>query len=136
LRSVPLRELLGMACALMNSFHELRRMLRGKFAFQVIGEHAEVFELACSEWHLFRRLRSISAAGVQLAYFESAGCPLEPRSLAALNLYLRSGAIRAWGSARVCRSSGRELIGVGEWRSFCRMLSLKFEGKGVRQAVA
>lgn len=109
-------------------------MWRGRFVFKVRGETETRFELAGSEWLLFQRLRTLSARGSQLEWFEAFGAPLVPRSLDALNCYLRTGAIRRFKSKR--QDAGRELIGPGEWRRFCVMLRLKFDGRGTRQAAA
>lgn len=105
-------------------------VIRGRFVFRVAGEPVTRYEMAGSEWHLMASLRRISANGQQLEWFESAGCPLVPRSLAALNTYLRTRAMRFWRSGRYDRSDGHELIGIPEWQKFCRMLDLKFDGRG------
>jgi hypothetical protein len=105
---------------------------RGRFVYRVRGGNQAALEMAGSEWFLFQRLREIAAAGGALEYFESYGAPLVPRSLAALNCYLRTGAIRRWHSPRW--DGNRELIGPGEWTRFCKMLALKFDGRGTRQA--
>lgn len=109
-------------------------MWRGRFAFEVRGKSARRLEMAGSEWHLFQAMRRIAAAGEEFSWFTSAGAPLTPRSLGALNSYLRSGALRFWKSSRV--DQGRELIGRPEWARFCRMLNLRFDGGGTRQAAA
>ena len=103
-------------------------MIRGQFVFRVSGGPVSRLEMAASEWYLFRRLRTLSKEGAQIEWFESAGCPLVPASLAALNLYLRSGAMRHWRSRRW--DANRELLGLPEWRRFVRMLNLKFDGRG------
>lgn len=108
-------------------------MIRGQFEFAVTGsDRSRVLFMAGSEWHLFRHLREISKAGGQLAWFENYGAPLTPASLAALNCYLRTRAIRFWKSRRW--DAGRELLGTPEWRRFVRMLGLKFDGRGTRRA--
>lgn len=107
-------------------------MWRGMFSFRIQGAPAERFEMAGSEWLLFQRLRRMSARGESFAWFESYGAPLVPRSLAALNCYLRSGAIRKFSSGRF--DDGRELIGRREWRRLCSLLALRFDGRGTRQA--
>lgn len=109
-------------------------MWRGRFVFKVRGDGETRFELAGSEWLLFQRLRTLSARGLELEWFEAFGAPLVPRSLDALNCYLRSGAIRYFSSGRV--DDGRELYGRREWARFCAMLRLKFDGRGTRQAAA
>lgn len=111
-----------------------RSMWRGRFVFQIEGVAERRVEIAGSEWWVMRALRDISARGQQLAWFESAGAPLTHRSLAALNCYLRTRAIRFWASRRW--DGDRELIGHLEWARFCRMLGLRFEGKGTRQVAA
>jgi hypothetical protein len=108
-------------------------MIRGRFEYSLVGEeNSRVLFMAASEWHLFRHLRELSKNRDQLDWFESAGAPLTPRSLAALNLYLRAGAMRHWKSRRW--DEGRELLGLPEWRRFVRMLGLKFDGRGTRRA--
>lgn len=107
-------------------------MIRGRFAFAVQGEDPREFVAAGSEWWLFHHLRRISKEGKQLEWLESYGAPLVPCSLGALNFYLRSRAIRFFKSKRWDQE--RELLGGPEWRRFCRMLGLKFDGRGTRQA--
>jgi len=87
---------------------------------------------AASEWWFFHHLRRIGRDGDQLARLEVNGHELTARSLGALNLYLRSGAIRRFKSRRW--DAGKELIGWGEWARFCKMLGLAFEGKAARAA--
>lgn len=110
-----------------------RYVLRPPFACEVIGEgKSRLLVCAGSEWHLLMMLRGLSRDGKQLAWFESSGRPLTPRSLAALNCYLRTRAIRFWRSKRW--DGNRELIGWGEWAGLCRALGLKFDGKSTRIA--
>ncbi len=109
-------------------------MWRGRFVFKVRGDEETRFELAGSEWLLFQRFRTLSARGLELEWFESYGAPLVPRSLAALNCYLRSGAIRHFRSGR--EDNGVELYGQREWTRFCAMLRLKFDGRGTRRQAA
>jgi len=100
-------------------------VIRGRFVFQVDGDDGpREFVAAGSEWWLFTHLRRIAREGKQLAWFESYGAPLVPRSLAALNCYLRVNAIRFFKSRRWDQE--RELLGGPEWRRFCRMLDLHF----------
>lgn len=106
-------------------------MIRGRFTFQVIGSAPNQFEMAGSEWWLFNMLRDVSKHKGQLAWFESYGAPLVPRSLAALNCYLRTQAIRFFNSNRWDHQS--ELLGGPEWRRFAKMLNLKFDGRGTTQ---
>lgn len=108
-------------------------MTRGLFEFAVTGEdETRVLCMAGSEWLLFQHLRRLSKSGAEIAWFENYGAPLTPRSLGALNAYLRSGAIRRWQSKRW--DEERELIGGPEWRRFVKMLSLKFDGRHTRAA--
>lgn len=110
-------------------------MIRGRFVFCVAGE-VKRYEMAGSEWYVFHVLRRLAREGKQLDWFESAGCPLVPRSLAALNCYLRTGAMLKWKSPRYDRTSGHELLGLPEWRKFCKMLGLKFDGRGTGRLAA
>jgi hypothetical protein len=109
-----------------------RLTYRPRFELEIQGEgRSRVYMASPSEWWLFRDLREISKYGEQLQMLACNGHGLTPRSLAGLNVYLRTGAIRKWKSRRW--DGNRELIGSGEWARFCRMLGLRFEGKGVRR---
>lgn len=111
-------------------------MIRGKFAFKLAGATSDKqIMLAGSEWHLFRELRAISKRGEQLGYFENFGAPLCSRSLAALNAFLRTGAMAFWRSKRISHN-GLELFGGLEWKRFCSLLRLRFDGRGTRLVAA
>lgn len=101
---------------------------RPTFALEVLGDGGTVLCAGvASVWFLFRVLRRVSQGGKQLLMFESSGHPLTPRSLAALNVYLRTGAMRFFQSRRW--DDGQEMFNWGEWTQFCHMLGLKFDGK-------
>ncbi len=106
---------------------------RPLFGLQIVGENQVTLCLGvASEWWLFRVLRKIGRERAELAWFECAGHPLTDESLAGLNCYLRTNSIRHFKSRR--RDGGEELIGWGEWARFCRLLGLKFHGKGTNPA--
>lgn len=106
---------------------------RPLFGLQIVGENRVTLCLGvASEWWLFRVLRKIGRERAEVAWFECAGHPLTDESLAGLNCYLRTNSIRHFKSRRW--ADGNELLGWGEWARFCRLLGLKFHGKGTNLA--